>query len=331
MKEMKNIENFNDRDWEELASILSEEKSGQSETLSHFMAQDSYDTGSNWKNLKKMSTDREINVDKAWNKIQTKIREAGIEENPVRNIFQRTIFKIAATLLILTGLGTAVLYLNRAGMMGRKITVSTTYDQKNLKVPLPDGSTVYLNRNTRLTYRSGFGKPARRVSLNGEAYFEITQNPEKPFTIDAGKAKIEVLGTSFNVITENENSDVEVYVTTGKVMLSNDSGARNLVIDPGYIGTISSGKSEKRINNNPNYLSWKTGKLVYDGQKLEVVFKDLKRVYNMDIIADNPAINDIPWTIPIYTQSQDTIIRIICATFNLSYTKDGDVYHLSKK
>ena len=55
-----------------------------------------------------------------------------------------------------------------------------------------------------------------------------------------------------------------------------------------YVGTMDSKKSEKTINNNPNYLSWNTGLLVYNGQKLDVVFNDLKRVYNMDIVADDP-------------------------------------------
>ncbi len=89
--------------------------------------------------------------------------------------------------------------------------------------------------------------------------------------------------------------------------------------------------SEKTLNNNPNYMSWNTGLLVYNGQKLDIVFKDLKRVYNMEIIADDPEILEETWTSPIDNQTQDTIIRLICASFNLSYSKDGNVYHLAKK
>jgi len=61
------------------------------------------------------------------------------------------------------------------------------------------------------------------------------------------------------------------------------------------------------------------------------VFKDLKRVYNMDIIADDPSILEYLWSSPIDNETEETIIRIICTSFNLSYTKDGNVYHLSKK
>ena len=78
-------------------------------------------------------------------------------------------------------------------------------------------------------------------------------------------------------------------------------------------------------------MSWNTGLLVYNGQKLDVVFNDLKKVYNMDIVADDPGILENKWTSPIDNQPQDTIIRLICASFNLSYTKDGSIYHLAKK
>jgi uncharacterized Fe-S cluster protein YjdI len=94
---------------------------------------------------------------------------------------------------------------------------------------------------------------------------------------------------------------------------------------------MNSKTSGKTLNSDPNYLSWNTGYLDYGGQKLSVVFKDLKRVYNMDIVADDPLILENPWSSPIDNSSQETIIRLICTSFNLSYTKDGNVYHLSKK
>jgi ferric-dicitrate binding protein FerR (iron transport regulator) len=140
-----------------------------------------------------------------------------------------------------------------------------------------------------------------------------------------------VLGTSFNIITNNLDSAVEVFVKTGQVMVSGSENNNNLILEPGYIGTMFPEHSEKSVNNNLNYMSWNTGLLVYDGQTLDVVFRDLKRVYNMDIVADDPDIITNTWTSPIDNQTQETIIRLICASFNLSYTKDGSVYHLAKK
>ena len=184
--------------------------------------------------------------------------------------------------------------------------------------------------NTRARVDS-FGKTGRNVTLTGEAYFEISNDALNPFVIDAGNTKVEVVGTSFNVITKNRESATEVFVKTGKVILSDNSGSKSLALDPGFVGTLDSKVSVKTLNKNPNYLAWNTGLLVYNGQKLDIVFKDLKRVYNMDIVAADPDILENTWTSPIDNQPQETIIRLICASFNLNFTKDGSVYHLGKK
>ena len=335
MKDMNKIEKYTDREWEELSSILSDEKNDNKDLLSRFMADDSHNTIKNWKELKEMNTGKEINVDKAWEKLFSRLKENGlVEKTPVirRSLLRSTWFRIAATVLILLGIGTVLLYLNDKGMLSRNIIVATSDNQKNLQVTLPDGSNIFLNRNTRLSYKASFGRNGRNVTLYGEAFFDITHDKNNPFTVDAGKASIKVLGTSFNVITNNSLSEVEVFVQTGQVLVSSNTGSQNLVLEPGYIGKVKSTLSEKTFNNDPNYLSWNTGLLLYNGQTLDVVFRDLKRVYNMDIVADDPAILENKWTTdPIDNQPQETVIRLICRSFNLSYTKDGNVYHLARK
>lgn len=334
MTDMKNNERYSDREWEELASLLSGEKGEQSDLLGRFIADDSNDTVKNWKELRNMNDEKEINVDNAWNNVFARINGTSqtVEYRPARISFMRSSFvKVAAAALVILSLGIAGTYLLNPDIFSRKINIVSGNDQKNVEVDLPDGSRIFLNRNSEFSYRSNFGNKGRNVKLTGEAFFEIAPDTSNPFIIDAANAKVRVVGTSFNVITSNSISAVEVFVKTGKVMLSNDSGSNTLALEPGYIGTMGKEISEKTLNNNPNYLSWKTGLLVYNGQKLDVVFSDLKRVYNMDIIVDDPDILENRWTSPIDNQPQETIIRLICASFNLSYTRDGDVYQLVKK
>jgi ferric-dicitrate binding protein FerR (iron transport regulator) len=334
MKEMKNTERFTDKEWEELASILSDEKGEQTDLLDRFMDGDKNNSGKKWKDLKNMNNQEEINVDKAWNNVHSRLVQNGLKvsDSPARIRFMRTTFvRIAAVALILLSLGATAIYMNEAGYLSRKISVIAGNDQKNIQVALPDGSKIYLNRNSEFSYRKNFGKHSRDVKLTGEAFFEISPDVSKPFIIDAGNAKVRVVGTSFNVITSNRESAVEVFVKTGKVLVSDNSGSQSIQLDPGYVGIVNSQAAAKTVNSDPNYISWKTGYLEYSGQKLSVVFNDLKRVYNMDIVADDSRILENPWHAPIVNSSQETIIRIICTSFNLSYTKDGNVYHLSKK
>jgi len=276
----------------------------------------------------------EVDVDKAWNKLQGRIseKEPQLKENmpPVRRL-TGIVIRIAAVALIILGLGSTAIYLSNKGVFSKTIIAVTGSDEKNLLVELPDGSKIFLNRNTELSYKSDFGKSGRNVKLNGEAFFLISPDASLPFIIDAGKAYVRVVGTSFNVITNNSDSAVEVYVTTGKVILSDKTESRSLDLEPGYVGNIDLKSYAKAINENPNYLAWNTGKLVYTGQKLDVVFKDLKRVYNMNIVADDPSILENPWHSPIGSGTEETIILLICRSFNLSFAKEGDVYHLVKK
>lgn len=334
MKVMKNRDKYTDKEWEELSSLLSEEQSDNKDLLSRFMAEDRYNTIKYWKEVKEMNSDKEIDIDNAWNKLHSRLSENGLikEASVVRRSFIRTLyFRIAAIVILLLGIGSVLLYMNDKGVLSRKTVVATTDNQKNLQVTLPDGSNIFLNRNTRLSYRKNFARHGRNVTLSGEAFFEIARDENNPFIVDAGNASIKVLGTSFNIISNNQDSAVEVFVKTGQVMVSGIENNNNLILEPGYIGTMFPEHSEKSVNNNLNYMSWNTGLLVYDGQTLDVVFRDLKRVYNMDIVTDDPEIITNTWTSPIDNQTQETIIRLICASFNLSYTKDGSVYHLAKK
>lgn len=337
MKEMNNTEKFTERDWEELASSLSGENSNrQSNLVSQFLSEDSENAGKQWEALRDMNDDREINVDAAWNKVQTRLIENGnfAAGTGSRVIFMRsTLMKIAAAVLILLCLGAVTLYLNNAGLFSKEILMATGNDEKNVRLDLPDGSTVYLNRNTELTYHAKFSKYGRNVKLDGEAFFEIARDRKRPFIVDAGMAKVKVTGTSFNVISNNAQQAVEVFVNSGQVILSDNSGNQNIVLNPGYVGTIDSNISAKKLNENPNYMSWKTGLLAYNNQKLDVVFKDLKKVYNIEIITDNPGIAEELWstTDTLDNLPHETIIKMICLSFNLSYSKDGNIYHLAKK
>jgi ferric-dicitrate binding protein FerR (iron transport regulator) len=293
------------------------------------MNKDRY-TEKEWEEL--TSRFKDINVDKAWDKLHSRLDNEGlITSTPVRVINPMRIFyRAAAVIVLLVGIGAGFLYITRQGLLNDKIVVASGNDQRNVEVTLPDGSKVWLNRNSRLTYTPDHGKETRNVSLSGEAFFDIAPDASKPFVIDAGKASVKVIGTSFNVITSNTLDNVEVYVRTGKVMLSDPSGSGSIVLEPGFVGTIGSEGAVSMVNENRNYMAWKTDTLVFEGAKLDVVFSDLRKVFNINISTDDPEISQNSLTSTFFSCPEDTIIQVICNTFNLRYQKDGSVYHLTK-
>jgi len=293
-----NTDRYTERDWEEIAGSFSE-----------------------------------INVDSAWNKVNDRISEEGhIAETPRIGTRSRRfiLLRIAAAVILLTGLGAGFLFLRNSLFPGDRVVIASGPDQRDVKVTLRDGSKIWLNRNSRLVYRFNLEGETRNVKLTGEAFFDIAPDPSRPFIIDAGKANVKVVGTSFNVITSNKDNKVEVFVRTGKVLLSDLSGVQNIMLEPGSVGTLDAGSTNSSFNENRNYMAWKTDTLVYQGEKLDVVFADLKKVFNININADDAEITNIPLTTTFFSLPEDTIIQVICNTFNLRYEKNGSVYHLAK-
>ena len=325
MKKINETDKWNDRDWAGAAAWLSGEENSDGENARALVSEEA-DIMKKWNDLKFSGTDP-VDVDKAWEKLNSRIEAA---EKPVltmtgrRTPFLTTFARIAAMVLIVAGAG----WLLFEVAAPQKITVTAASDQKNIEVLLADGSTVFLNRNSSLTYPKNFRSGTRKVSLKGEAFFDIARDEEHPFIIDAGKAKIRVLGTSFNVITENAENEVEVYVASGKVMVTSVDGSGSLTLEPEYVGKVSGSNATQERNSNVNYLAWHTGMLSYDGERLGVVFEDLKRAYNIEIKVADPEINDFRLTSPFEQQPQDTIVKLICTTFNLRSVREGSTYIL---
>ena len=104
------------------------------------------------------------------------------------------------------------------GSLAEKQLLQQLITRRTFRSPFPTEAILFLNRNTRLSYRDNFGRHGRNVTLSGEAFFEITRDEKNPFIVDAGNASVKVIGTSFNVITKNSDSAVEVFVKTGQVL-----------------------------------------------------------------------------------------------------------------
>ena len=239
--------------------------------------------------LKKMKNlNNQIDTDKAWNNLKSRItQESEVSDKGKETIslIPKQILKYAAILLILFGIGSvAMLSYEKIFNSNELVSEHNFHQMENKKVTFPDGSTAHLKSNTLVNYPNTFQKSARLINIKGEAFFDVESNPSKPFIIKAEKARIEVLGTSFNVRTK-DNDNVEVYVKSGKVKLSQVNNENNsLIIEPGYIGVIAQDEIKKMKNDNHNYISWVTKKLYFKDTHLQEVTQTLEKTYNVEII-----------------------------------------------
>lgn len=328
---MNNMDKYNERDWEEIASYLSGESSDKSELIQSFIANRGSEIENYWKMIDNNRGDNKVNVDKAWDVLFSRLNDDKLIANDrVKRSVWGQLLKVAALVIVLAATTLTVRFFINDDKGVNLTTVATTLTEKNKVVHLPDGSSIILNRDSELTFPDKFDGNIRKVELRGEAFFDIKSDPLKPFIVDAGRAQVKVLGTSFNVITNNENSETEVFVASGKVLLCNSAGDCNLTLEPGYIGTLNKSNPHSRANDNPNYMSWNTDILTYDGDRLEQVLIDLKRTHNIIVEVETTSILDNRITTVFNNNSPEAIVQSICTTFSLTFEKENGIYYLSK-
>jgi transmembrane sensor len=196
---------------------------------------------------------------------------------------------------------------------------------------LPDGTKVTLNHSSKIVFPDEFSKNTREVTLSGEAFFEVTPNPEKPFIIKTNGASVKVLGTSFNVYAYNNVPTVEVIVKTGKVelreILSTDSSKSDKVLLlAGEKGVFNkdNGKISKENNLNSNNLSWITHEIKFNYTQLDDVINTLRRTYNLQIEVDSNVDKDLQLSATFTHQKPEYIMDIVALTLNLKLEKTGD-------
>ncbi len=148
-------------------------------------------------------------------------------------------------------------------------------------ITLSDGTKVWINSASELSFPLSFSNNEREVILKGEAYFEVAYNAGKPFLVKTAQASVKVLGTSFNVMAYAEDLDVQVALLKGKVSFDVSSGAYILV--PGEIAILdkSTGKTTVETGNVEAAVSWKTGVFDYEDMALEELVIKLRRWYGI--------------------------------------------------
>jgi len=277
-------------------------------------------------------------ADKAWEKVQQQIHHP-LQSNrdKIRRLIVHPLMRIAAAILVTALLSVAGYDIVSNWSASNQMVESSSSSQAVKTFTLPDGTVVSLNANTQLKYPKRFAKYTREVTIEGEAFFEVKPNKEKPFIIHAGNAQIKVLGTSFNVSAYPNEKLLEVIVKTGKVQVINPAPVAKqsgeLILNPGDKGTLvySSNALLKTINQNPNFLAWKTHDLIFRATSLGEVISNLEKVYKVTIRLEDPKLNTLLLTAHFNDDSLDFILEVIETTFQMESQKIDGQYILKVK
>ena len=276
------------------------------------------------------NTNSVVDVDKGWEELNRRIRVAESisidildRKHILRKRFIYILTRVAAVFLVAFGLFYIFNSINSQKPESINYVAAEIPEQA---LQLEDGSKVYMNKGAKITYPESFTSNNRKISFEGQAFFEVAHNPDKPFIISSGELEIEVMGTSFSFCTCTEGNEMVLHLESGKVRFSSiNTGNRivkeQLILMPGQMGIYSkeNGTICRSEFENQNYLAWKTGVLEFKKTPLPEVFDVLERTYKLRIISDK-SIEDLSLTACFDNETPESIFESLHTIFGITYT-----------
>lgn len=195
------------------------------------------------------------------------------------------IMTAASFVIGVVGLTVSAFYLSRSGIESQMIAMTTNPGMRS-HMTLPDGTQVYLNAGSTLTYPSVYSKDERRVVLEGEAYFKVVHDEDRPFIVSAAddKVRVKVLGTEFNVSAYGRDSLIQTTLVNGSVMLEIEGKNGRIVMEPCEKVTYSliDSRVYKERCCTEGVTSWTEGCFVFRDTPMPEVLRQLSHFYSVD-------------------------------------------------
>ena len=194
------------------------------------------------------------------------------------------------------------------------------------KITLPDGSTLWLNSESQVRYASSFGEK-RLIHLVGEGFFEVKEDPERPFVVKSRGVTTTALGTSFNVRAFRDDDSVAVGLVTGKVSVASDSTSnQSVIIAPGEMAVCHVQKKTLRTFacEDLDFIKWMQKTIVLEKAGLPEIVTTLERWYDVDIVIANAPENPLLYSGQFIDESLERVLE------RLAYAEDFD-FKLSGK
>ena len=162
------------------------------------------------------------------------------------------------------------------------------------KVRLADGTLVYLNSATRMKYPVKFDEKERKVYLSGEAYFEVTKDPKRPFFVEMEGVEVRVYGTSFNINT-HQKGNIQTVLVKGSIGVKVLSSGMESVIRPGQMAEFKQGNTKVDVKdvNVAVYTDWKDGIFRFENQRLEDILAVLSNWYDMNVFYQTVSVKEL--------------------------------------
>ncbi len=245
--------------------------------------------------LRRAERIRRRNVTSAYENVMRSVRR---KQQTIRFSWRKV--AVAAVVLVAVNIGIWGLVGDRVSA-GAYITLNSNAEKK-VEYTLPDGTSVFLNRNSSLRFPVKYAKDSRCVKLDGEAYFEVAHDPDKPFVVMTDNdLQIRVLGTKFNVEAYAADSIAQVFLLEGRVSVDigdNSSGVRNYLMTPSeeLRYNVSSGQIALREDPFVSGIEWMDNTFVFRDTPFPEVIRRLSHNFGVEFVVQDAGLNDYTFT-----------------------------------
>lgn len=271
-----------------------------------------------WDTSLQLAAASTVDENKAWQRFRQRVLQVENNKSPAQPSVSKPGWgwiKIAASVVLVIGL--AVLgywiYDNRTPQQMLAQTNNTV-----LNDTLPDGSVVTLNKTSSLSYPSRFRGSKREVVLKGEAFFHVAPDKTKPFIVSVNDVEITVVGTSFNV--RSENGLTAVIVETGIVRVTHKGKTVELHANE-QLAVTSADSLNKAPVTDKLYNYYRTKEFVCDDTPLWKLVEVLNEAYKSNIVIARPELRDLRINVSLYNESLDRVLELISLTLGVKINK----------
>lgn len=275
-----------------------------------------------WEESVQLAATAQIDEQAAWERFQHRVQEKSfpVSKTKVWSL-SHPLMRAAIITGVVIGIAWLTYYLfnNNPGKVVSLATIQATNSVKT--DTLPDGSQVTLNKNSQISYPQRFVNNKRVLQLNGEAFFKVTHNKEKPFEVHTNNVTVTVLGTSFNVRSRGDTT--EVIVETGIVRVATENQTVVLKAGQKAIVAIAEATVQKQSNTDQLYNYYRSKKFVCENTPLWELAEKLNEAYDVQIVFGNDTIRNMPLSTTFDNQPLDNILKIIRSTLDISVTKEN--------
>lgn len=202
-------------------------------------------------------------------------------------------------------------------------TLTNPRGSKVINLTLADGTKVWLNSESSLRFPTAFVGKERKVEINGEAYFEVAHDAEKPFVVNKGDMDVQVLGTHFNINTYSDEPSTKITLLEGRVQVKKKD--QYVYLNPGQQAILLPSQNSIRVSDDADVdeaVAWKNGRFLFNSADIETIMRQVARWYDVDVVYQNKTGKTFSGGLP-RSNNVSALLKILEASGSVNFEING--------